>query len=316
MTIPQLTILDNLTLIRFSGEDAQTFLHNQLTCDVNALAVNQGTHGSYCTPKGRVLATFLLWRTGESYFMQVPSALRESIQKRLSMYVLRSKVKVADAGTQWEIAGLSGAGAAARVGQMFGAVPQSDHELISSPDAVVIRLQESRYEILVPRADAPASLQKLKKGTEPAAPGHWEWLDIRAGIPTITSATQDQFVPQMLNMELIGGLSFAKGCYPGQEIVARMHFLGRLKQRMCLANLAPEPAATAGPQPGDKLYSADLGGQSSGTVVNAARAPEGGYDMLAVIQISSAQSQAVHWKSLDGPRLNLVPLPYQVPIPA
>jgi tRNA-modifying protein YgfZ len=312
VTTPKLTELESLALIQFSGEDAQGFLHNQLTCDVNALATNQSAYGSYCTPKGRVLATFLLWRTAEAYFMQLPSSVREPIQKRLSMYVLRAKVKVMDAGALWAINGLSGEGAATRLERVLGAVPKEDHELTSTGDATVIRLPSSRYEILVPRVSAPATLENLRAGTELVTPEHWEWLDIRAGIPTITPATQEQFVPQMLNLDLIGGLSFSKGCYPGQEIVARMHFLGRLKQRTYLATVSAESQ----PQPGDKLYSADLGSQASGTIVNAARSPEGGYDVLAVIQIASAQSNAVHWKSLGGPALALLSLPYEVAAPA
>jgi hypothetical protein len=155
-------------------------------------------------------------------------------------------------------------------------------------------------------------LGKVKENAEIVAPAHWDWLDIRAGVPTITKPVQEQFVPQMVNLDLIGGLSFSKGCYPGQEIVARMHFLGKLKQRMYLAHLSTELAAGASPQPGDKLYSADLGAQSSGMVVNAARSPEGGYDLLAVIQIASAEGQTMHWKSPDGPALDLLPLPYEV----
>jgi len=312
VTTPKLTALESLALIQFSGEDAQSFLHNQLTCDVNALAMNKSAYGSYCTPKGRVLATFLLWRTAEGYFMQLPSSLREAIQKRLSMYVLRAKVKIADAGPLWTVAGLSGEGAASRCEQALGAVPKEEHDLLSTADATVIRLPSSRYEIHVPRVSAPATLENLRAGTELVEPAHWEWLDIRAGIPTINPATQEQFVPQMLNMDLIGGLSFTKGCYPGQEIVARMHFLGRLKQRMYLANVSSESQ----PQAGDKLYSADLGGQASGTIVNSARSPQGGYDVLAVIQIASAQGHPIHWRSADGPPLTLLPLPYERSVPA
>src|SRR5262245_46304215 len=128
--MPGIVLLSQYGLIAFSGADAQTFLHNQLTCDVTALAEGRSVYGSYCTPKGRILATFLLWRTAEGYFMQLPSALREAIQKRLAMFVLRSKVKVADASRQWTIAGLSGEDATARVEQIFEAAPGTDHELI------------------------------------------------------------------------------------------------------------------------------------------------------------------------------------------
>jgi tRNA-modifying protein YgfZ len=304
--------LENLALIQFAGEDATSFLHNQLTCDVTALEVNRSTYGSYCTPKGRVLATFLLVRMADGYVMQLPTALRERIQKRLAMYVLRSKVKVADAGPQWIQVGLSGEDAASHLEGAFGAVPHENHQATLTRGGIIIRLPAGRYQALVSSKNAQAALDALTAGTEPLPPAHWEWLDIRAGIPTILPATQEQFVPQMLNMDLIGGLSFSKGCYPGQEIVARMHFLGRLKQRMYLAHFPAAANGAAPPQPGDKLYSADLGNQSSGMIVNASPSPADGYDVLAVIQISSAQAHAVHWKSLEGPVLALAPMPYPI----
>jgi tRNA-modifying protein YgfZ len=305
--MPSFCELPHLAVIGFAGEEAGTFLHNQLTCDVSALGLNRSVYGSYCTPKGRVLATFLLWHTPDRFYMQLPSALREPIQRRLAMYVLRAKVKIEDAGPLWTLAGLSGGDAEPHLERTLGAVPQHEHQLISTDDATVLRLSADRYEILIPRVNAPATLKKLKEGTESVEPVHWEWLDIRAGVPTITPPTQEQFVPQMVNLDLIGGLSFSKGCYPGQEIVARMHFLGKLKQRMYLAHLP-----SGEPQPGDKVYSPDLGNQASGMIVNAAPSPTGGYDALAAIQIASAQGGTVRWKSTDGPELKLLPLPYAV----
>jgi hypothetical protein len=310
--MPKYCELPEFGLIRYSGDEAGTFLHNQLTCDVNALAPGQSVYGSYCTPKGRVLATFLLWRSAAGYFMQLPSSLREAIQKRLSLYVLRAKVKIEDAGPLWIKAGLSGADAATRIERVLGAVPRQEHDVAFAPDAAVIRLPLDRYEVLAAPDQAQALLQKLKEGTEAAGPEHWDWLDIRAGIPTVTQPTQEQFVPQMVNLDLIGGLSFSKGCYPGQEIVARMHFLGKRKSRMYLVSLGTEPAAEDAPRPGDKLYSAEHGDQASGMIVNAARSPQGGYDALAVLQISGASGAAVRWKSPAGPVLELLPLPYGV----
>jgi len=312
MPLPQYCNLPDLGLIGFTGEDAQSFLHNQLTCDVNALGLNQSTYGSYCTPKGRVLATFLLWRTAEGCFMQLPGALREGIQKRLAMYVLRSKVKVADASPHWTATGLSGEGAEAHLGRVFGAAPRSDHEVMATPDTMVIRLPERRYEVLAAARNASETLTALKAGTEPMSPALWDQLDIRAGISTVTPPTQEEFVPQMLNLDLIGGLSFSKGCYPGQEIVARMHFLGSVKQRTYRAHIQTGEL----PVPGDKLYSEDLGGQASGTIVNAAPSAGGGFDVLAAVQISSAQGATLHWRSPDGPVLRLLPLPYDVPASA
>jgi len=290
--------LSHFGLIRFFGAESQSFLHNQLTCDVAALESGKSTYGSYCNPKGRVLATFLLWRTGDEFFMQLPSSLREPIQKQISKYILRAKVKAADASPEWVLMGVAGQGAAALAQRVAGG-------------ETVIRLPGERYEIAVTRGKDQAILAALASETEKVSPEHWDWLDIRAGVPVILPATQEAFVPQMLNLDLIGGVSLTKGCYPGQEIVARMHYRGTLKQRMYLANVAGSDS----PQPGDKLYSPDFGEQACGTIVNAARSPEGGSDVLAVIQIASAEKGNVHWKSPSGPMLKLMQLPYSVSAP-
>ena len=300
--------LAQFELIRFAGAEAQAFLHNQLSCDVAALTGNTSTYGSYCTPKGRVLATFLLWRAGEDFFMQLPSPLREPIQIQLSKYILRSKVKATNASSDWTLFGVAGKDAAALVQRTVGQVSKAVHEVAQAPEAMVIKLPGDRYEIIAARERAPAVLASLDSGAEKADPDHWNWLDIRAGIPAVLPDTQEAFVPQMLNLDLIGGVSLTKGCYPGQEIVARMHFRGTLKQRMYLANIA----GSERPQPGENLYSSDFGGQACGRIVNAARSPEGGHDVLAVIQIASAEKGDVHWKAADGPALTFLTLPYAV----
>jgi folate-binding protein YgfZ len=300
--------LPDAGLIRFSGDDAQTFLHNQLTCDVAALEAGRSTYGAYCTPKGRMLASFLMWRTESAYFMQLPAALREPIQKQLAKFILRSKVKTEDATGEWVLLGASEADAAALAQRATGKVPTSPHEATLAPGVTAIRLPGDRCEVVV-RWDKAAAV--VESGWQNAGPEYWEWLDIRAGIPVITPATQEEFVPQMVNLDLIGGVSFEKGCYPGQEIVARMHYRGTLKQRMYRASISGSGA----PQPGDKLYSPDFGEQACGTIVNAALAPGGGHEVLASIQIVAADQSGVHWKSLQGPTLNLLPLPYAAPAP-
>lgn len=294
-------------LIRFSGEEAQAFLHNQLSCDVAALAAGHSTYGAYCTPKGRALASFLLWRSEQGWFMQLPSSLREPIQKQLSKFILRSKVRAEDASSDRALLGVAGKDAAALVRQVLGAAPKLPHDVLHMEGATLLRLPMDRYEIAISREQAPRLAEALG-AADTAGSEHWEWLAIRAGIPVILPATQEQFVPQMVNLDLIGGVSFQKGCYPGQEIVARMHYRGTLKQRMYLANIAVDER----PQPGDKLYSPGFGEQASGAIVNAARSPEGGHDVLAVVQIASAGKGDIHWKSLDGPALKLLPLPYEV----
>ena len=295
-------------LIRFSGEEAQPFLHNQLTCDVAALAPGSSTYGAHCTAQGRALASFLLWRSEQGFFMQLPSSLREPVQKQLSKFILRSKVKVEDVSSDRALIGIAGKDAAALVQQVLGTVPKSPHDVVHADGMTVLCLPVDRYQIVVSREHAPRLAEALGAAGK-AGPEHWEWLVIRAGIPVILPETQEQFVPQMVNLDLIGGVNYHKGCYPGQEIVARMHYRGTLKQRMYLANIAVQQH----PQPGDKLFSPGFGGQASGTIVNAARSPESGQDVLAVVQIASAGRGDIHWKTPDGPVLKLLPLPYEVP---
>jgi len=284
--------LSRYSLLRFSGADAQTFLHGQLTCDVAALQPGGSTYGGYCTPKGRLLATFLLWSAAAgTYTMLLPSVLAEPIRKRLMMYVLRAKVKVEDITADHACVGVHGTNAT----QGLAAVPEHLHGVVESDGVTVIHLPVARYLTVLPRTQAD-----LGNGDDA-----WSRLDIAAGIAIITPETQEEFVPQMVNLDLIGGLSYSKGCYPGQEIVARTHYLGRLKQRMYRARVTA-PAA-----PGDKLYCAEFGDQSAGMVVTAVRSADGGHEMLAVMQTAHAQSAPYHLGSLQGSRLELLPLPYQ-----
>jgi folate-binding protein YgfZ len=300
--------LAQLGLVRFSGEEARDFLHNQLTCDVSALQPGQSTYGAYCTPKGRVLVTFLLWRSPDGFFMQLPASLREPIQKQISRYILRSKVKAADATGEWTLVGVMGKDAAALVRRVVGRTPDTVREVAGAADAMVIRLPGERFEIVAARDKAQAMLESLAAGAEKADGEQWQRQIIRAGVPVILPATQEEFVPQMINLDLIGAVSYDKGCYPGQEIVARMHYRGTLKQRMYLANIGSDER----PQPGEKLYSPGFGEQACGTVVNAARSPDGGHDLLAVVQISAAERGSVHWKTAAGPALKLLELPYSL----
>ena len=300
--------LSHFGLIRFAGDDARQFLNGQLSCDVNSLEPLHACYGSYSTAKGRMLASFLLWRDAAGFFMQLPGSVREATQKRLSMYILRSKVKAEDASGAHVLIGVAGKDAGAIVNPLFAELPAEPLALTSAEGASLLRLSADRYQIIASPERAPTLRDAIAKDAAPVGPEVWDWLNIRAGIPFITPATQEQFVPQMANLDAIGGVSFSKGCYPGQEIVARMHYLGRLKQRMYLASVAADEA----PQPGDKLYSAGTGEQACGMIVNAAAAPDGGFDMLAVMQIESAQRGDVHWKSPEGPRLKFLELPYRM----
>ena len=300
--------LTHLGIIACSGEDAQTFLQGQLSNDVTKLASRNSEYAAYCSAKGRMLANFLLWREGDGFCLELARSLLPAIQKRLAIYVLRAKVKLADAGESRLILGLSGKAAARALGDLFPELPRAAHQAVRHPaNGTLIALPGERFQLIAELDAAMRLWPQLSSTLTPVGPLCWEWLEIRNGIPLITPATQEQFVPQMANMELIGAVDFQKGCYPGQEIVARTQYLGQLKRRMLLAHSAEGDA----PQPGDALYSSALEGQASGMVVNAQAAPGGGHDLLAVVQISCID-EALHLKSAEGPTLSIEPLPYSV----
>ena len=309
--------LSQFGILKVSGEDAQGFLQNMFSSDVKTVTPAQAQLSSFNTAKGRMLASFLIWQTGVDYYLHLPRSLCAAMQKKLSMYVLRAKVKIEDASTQQVSIGLSGKNATellkenvfSQIPQDIFAVQQGVHFDIHQPHYSVIRIGTERFQINTTPQHVPALWQSLSAAARPVGSSCWDWLNIRDGIPIIMPATQEQFVPQMANLDLIGGVSFKKGCYPGQEIVARMQYLGKLKRRMYLAHIEGSTV----PQPGDELYSAEMEGQASGMVVNAATAPGGGSDLLAVVQTSSRETQTVYLQSLQGAALSFLPLPYAIP---
>jgi tRNA-modifying protein YgfZ len=295
--------------LRVSGEDALSFLQNLLSNDISEVSNTRAQLSSLNTAKGRMLVTMLIWREGGDYLLQLPRMLCEPIRKKLSMYVLRAKVKVTDASDEIISLGLSGEKAQEILRAQFGELPQLPFGCTNSAQGSAINIGGSRWLLNTSAAHAAELWSALSRHAQPVGSACWDWLNIRSGIPVILPPTQEQFVAQMVNLELIGGVNFKKGCYPGQEIVARMQYLGKLKRRMFLAHIDSSDT----PQAGDELYSADMEGQASGMIVNAAPAPGGGYDVLASVQTSSRGTHTVHWKSLQGAELQFLPLPYPMP---
>ncbi|MGB8857147.1 MAG: folate-binding protein [Burkholderiales bacterium] len=298
--------LSNFALLRFSGDDGQAFLHGQLSNSVEKLGSDRVQYTSYNSPKGRMIASMLLWRDGADYLMMVPAALRDVVQKRLSMFVMRAKVKVTDASGEFVLLGIAGGQSTQILQDVVGAVPDGPMRTSKNDVAQLIRLEAQKF-LVVAKPPVQPLWDRLKKRLQPIGMRAWSLLDIRSGIAWITPNTQEQFVAQMTNYELIGGVDFKKGCYPGQEIVARTQYLGRLKRRMYLVHVDTVELAS-----GDELFSKDFEDQASGMVVNAAPSPLGGYDALAVIQIDSAATQTVHARSIDGPALTMLDLPYPI----
>lgn len=305
------TILCDLSqfgTLKVSGEEAQSFLQNLCSNDIKAVTPQHAQLNSLNTAKGRVLATFVVWQTGADYYLHLPASLIAPIQKKLTMYVLRSKVKIEDASTQLVCLGIAGKEAAALLQTHIGELPQAALAVTQHTNASIMRIGDERFQIVTTPEHAP--MLWLQLGARPVGSPCWDWLNIRAGIPVVLSATQEQFVLQMLNLDILGGVSFKKGCYPGQEIVARMHYLGKLKQRTYLAHIDSEAA----PQPNDALYSDDYAGQVSGNILNATPAPAGGYDVLATLHSSSVKdARVIHWQAQEGAALDFQPLPYPFP---
>jgi hypothetical protein len=284
-------LLPHLGVIRAQGEEAAKFLHGQLTQDFALLGPDEARLAAFCNAKGRMQASFIAFKRAPDDILLVCSRdVLPATLKRLSMFVLRTKAKLSDASGEFAPYGLAGAGG--------GAAPWS---LV--PDGAGHRIQ------LYP---ADGQSRAMWVGPAPAAPPDgpalatalWQWGEVRSGIATITAPIVEAFVPQMLNYESVGGVNFKKGCYPGQEVVARSQFRGTLKRRAFIVHADAELAA------GQEVFQADDPEQPAGLVAQAAPAPDGGWDAIASLQLSAVQAGDLHAQRADGPRLHLLPLPY------
>ena len=292
--------LSHNALVAVTGDDAMAFLHAQFTNDVQALGIGEAQWNGWCSPKGRLLATFLLLRRADGYLLMLPAEIAAGFAKRLAMFVLRSKVKIQDVSELYARLGIAGPGAGAIVARLWGTAPHPLRSL-EKDAAVCVSMDAERFVVLAPPAAAPALWETFTKSARKAGADAWEWASIHAGVPTIVAATQEAFVPQMANFDLVGGVSFKKGCYPGQEIVARMQYRGGLKRRMAQVHLEGDER----PAPGESVYSEAFGDQAAGTIVNVAANPDGGFDALVVAQIDSLAKKDLRWKAPDGPRLEI-----------
>lgn len=296
--------LAHLGLIGCSGEDAKSFLHNQLTSDVNHLEAQAAQHAAWCTAKGRMLASLVLFRSDDGYRALLAADLVAATLKRLQIYVLRAKVKLADLAQDHVAIGLSCADPATGAELLTVAglpVPAKVLETAAFADGHVIRLDGQRLIVVVARTAAAALWGRLAERARPVGAAAWRWLDVRAGLPLISEATREAFVPQMADFDRIGGVSFNKGCYPGQEVVARTHYLGKIKRHLYRLRTDAEPAAGA-------LLFAPASGETEhacGQVVSAAPAPDGGYVALAVIQEDFADAPLAIG-AVDGARISAI----------
>ena len=290
--------LPDWTLLRAHGADAANFLQGQLTQDVVGLQMGEARLSGYCTAKGRLLASFVVWRMGADEFGLLCSTdVAAAARKRLSMYVLRARCRIDDESNAWSVFGLAGA---------------KTQQLTKDAPAWTARQQGAQWLIALPPAlQLPRSLLVLPAGELPPAlppsdPQAWQLLEVMSGVPRITAATTEQFVPQMVNFELVGGVHFQKGCYPGQEVVARSQYRGMVKRRMHLF------ATTGTAQPGQEVFHSDDAAQPAGMVVNAAQVAGADCRLLAEVKLAVLDGGRLHLGSADGPLLQRLPLPYSV----
>ena len=306
-TVPQISgvvELAHLGVIRAAGEDAVTFLQGQLTQDVTQLDAAQARLAAFCNAKGRMQASFVVFRRSDGDILLVCSRdLLAATLKRLSMFVMRAKVKLSDASDAFALYGVAGAVLEAQAPGTRAAWTHSQNG-----DASLV--------FLYPGAGQARALWCAPAGSPP--PGgdamaleQWNWLEVQSGVAMLSQPLFEAFVPQMLNYESVGGVSFKKGCYPGQEIVARSQFRGTLKRRACLVH------ADAAPSPGQEVFHAQDAEQPCGLVVQAGAHPGGGFDAIVSIQTSAAADAAAHpgeprltLGSAAGAALALLPLPY------
>lgn len=289
--------LAHLGVIAVQGEEAAKFLHGQLTQDFVLMAPDQARLAAFCSAKGRMQASFigLRWSADEVLLVCERNLLAQAL-KRLSMFVMRAKAKLRDATAEFQLLGLVGESAA----QMQPAPLAPWHRFEAAGGWAVS---------LYPADGQPRALLVLPAdAVPPAGPALtqtiWQWTEVRSGVVLISQPLFEALVPQMLNYESVGGVNFKKGCYPGQEIVARSQFRGTLKRRAYLVHAQAELAA------GQEVFRAGDAEQPCGVVVQAAPHPDGGVDAMVSLQITAAEAGDLHAGSADGPALSLQPLPY------
>ena len=304
--------LAHLGVIRARGTDAAKFLHGQLTNDFSMLGLSQARLAGFCSAKGRLQASFIAFKLSPDDVLLLCSAsVLASTLKRLSMFVLRMQCKLSDATAELAPRGAVGPTAMALLTDMqtWERREHSGASLVRLPDVHGMRRALWVGNLPAPSVPEPAFSLSLDA---------WRWLEVQSGLPTIEAATVDQFVPQMLNYELIGGVDFKKGCYPGQEVVARSQYRGTIKRRMFLFDSDGDSDSDGAPvSAGQEVFHSADPGQPAGMVANAAPQPgAAGSSLLAEIKLAALQGGSLHLGSPQGPLLRRMDMPYEVTLDA
>ncbi len=303
----QITRLDHYGIIRGSGEQVSTFLQGQFGNDLTQVDAQHHQLNCYSNPKGRLLAVFRVFADRDQYYLRMPKGIVGATLNRLRLFVLMAKVTLDDVSNNYTGLGVCGDEAENVITRVLGSAPTAINTLRTVDGVSILRVPgiQDRFEIYAGRQQIQSLQDELANHCESIGEDAWMLGEITAGIPAIFTETREEFVAQMLNLQLIDALSFKKGCYPGQEIVARMHYLGKLKRRMYLATLDTDTA----PPPGAEVISGD-NSATAGKVVDARAVAGQATQALVVLTIASAEADNLHLGTVDGPKVTLQPLPY------
>ena len=307
---PRYFELPRFALIEVTGKDAFAFLHGQIAGDLNDLDHRGWMFSAWCQANGRVICTFILFRKNHAFFLLLPAAMKDKVIRRLSRFVLRSQVGIRDATADHIMMGLQDInirntdlfGSCKCTGKMLAAETCNVLELWGPlPRSIVICRQDNLHLMM----------EKIHMLCKPGEPAGWGLLDIETGIPWITEPTSESFLPQMLNLEEMQGLSYGKGCYPGQEVIARLHYRGALTRKLFLGT-GGRPGASI-PVPGTGLEQPDTGTRI-GDVIDAERHPDGSIRLLAVAGLSEVESGgSLRVQDEHQTRITLQTLHYPLP---
>ncbi len=302
--------LSHYALIEASGDDVVDFLQGQLTNDIKLVTEHSGQLSAYCNPKGRILANFRIFKIENSYYLRLRSDICEATLKRLRMFVMRSKVDLTDRSDELSRIGIAGLNATKYLTAIFKKLPEHTDEANTENGVTLIKLagELPRYEAHGSTDNIIELWKKLQNDAVAIGQNSWNLLTIRAAIPEIVTETVEAFVPQMVNLQAINSLSFTKGCYPGQEVVARMHYLGKLKRRLYIGYVNSDEL----PKPGQAIMAGDEKEQKAGQIVSASWSKDKQIEFLAVLQIEKAENETLHIADNTGPVIQLADLPYKL----
>ena len=315
-----MTDLSHLGIIRARGNDATTFLQGQLSNDITQVDEQHCQISGYCNPQGRLLAIFQIFRYQDDYYLLLPSSLIQQTLERLKKYMLMSKLTLDDVSDDWVRIGVYGKKAEGLLQPLLGTLPEPEHSARINGEICTLSIAAGpvpRYLVFGPVTAMQTLWDKLNTHVAPVGAKNWGWHDIQAGLPVVYPETIGSFIPQMVNLDIFNGINFKKGCYTGQEIIARLHYRGTVKRRMFLAHIARDGLDTP-PLPGDILYhdQGEQEGKAIGHIVRCQPSPDGGFSLLAVIVIELARNGLpqgeIHWQSVTGPVLEPRPLPYTI----